>query len=844
MTSRVLHHLTSALGGSGSAVARDADGWATASLIESIRRVVYIAAVAWQAVMALVTFTTLGVPGLPLVLAQLALGGWALAGRRRAAPSYLLSGAMSLLGLLGYLASGDLGSTLVFAACWQINFASCIAGLLVLRMYVVPLVVGQAVVTTTTLLLTQPDWGQRFPLSIVVTQTAIILGLRLGLPALLRLSTAVDADAETAEREERAMQLTREASRRIAEESRVLHDTAINTLGAIANGSAHAVRGARVREQCARDVIQLQRLRSRQRPDDDRAARLGEIFEVPGLPIVRSGLGDHRLRRLDAELPRSVRLGVIGCVREAMTNAAKHSGADNVEIDLREADDALIVSVKDHGAGFDGTAPEGRGVATSILGRARDHGCTARVTSAPGQGTEVRLEVPLRAADDAAHAPGTAGEAAAGDSAALPSSLFRRAGLLWALGATAVSVVLTAAGAPNHFAALWPMIGVMCLSGLLFWRFGPVDLSGHADRGAVGRAPGARSVRALRLLLILCADLVFFLSAAATGFGSSDAVHWQALAATVPFVLLLATRPERRVVLIGAASWLVLAVALAAAAWSGWNGTEQNGAQAAGSGAAAQTLLVAGLIGLGFSAIWAMFQRLAVTSSAAAARDRRRAFTARLEAELAVAAQSSYRRWLDAGLDEAIGILRDIAEGVQRPDDPKTRSACADEEQYLRQLVQISPELVHLGRGLIASLRNARTRNVRFALRVGGADAPDETVASSIASTLQRGVLGTPAGESLNATLFPVSTGLQLTLTGASLPDPEPSSPPARRERFGEVQVLEITYAAAPAPNGTARSTERSEERHGTGTPVTRLPRGHRRGPRAAARAHRGAARA
>ncbi|MBN9612078.1 MAG: hypothetical protein J0H64_01185, partial [Actinobacteria bacterium] len=514
--------------------------------------------------MALVTFTSLGPPGTPLVLAQLLLGGWAFIRRNRAAPSYLLPGMMSAFGLIGYLASGDLGLTLVFAACWQINFASCVAGLLVLRGYVIPLVIGQAVLTTTVLLLTQPDWGVQFPISIVVTQTGIIVALRLGLLALLRISDAADADAEAAEREERAMQFTREASRRIAEEARVLHDTAINTLGAVANGSAQAVRGDRVREQCARDVVQLQRLRSRRKPDElDRAPGLGEIFELPGLPIVRSGLGDHRLRRIDAELSQAARSGTVGCVREALTNAAKHSGADAVEIDLSEAADALIISVRDRGVGFVGPAPEGRGISASILERARDHGLRARVMSAPEAGTEVLLEVPLRGSGDppSHHDPGETNASSAEDSGVLLARLFRRAGLLWALGATAVSVLLTAAGAPNHFDALWPMIGIMALAGVLFWYFCTEERIGETDGDGAGRTRRLRPVRALLpFLLILCADLVFFLSAAATGFGSSDAVHWQALAASVPFVLLLATRSARRTVLIGAASWVLLAV--------------------------------------------------------------------------------------------------------------------------------------------------------------------------------------------------------------------------------------------------------------------------------------------
>ena len=60
----------------------------------------------------------------------------------------------------------------------------------------------------------------------------------------------------------------------------------------------------------------------------------------------------------------------------------------------------LDVFVRDRGAGFDpGDVAEDRlGVRESIVGRMERHGGAAEVRSAPGDGTEVHLSVPLGAA--------------------------------------------------------------------------------------------------------------------------------------------------------------------------------------------------------------------------------------------------------------------------------------------------------------------------------------------------------------------------------------------------------------------------------------------------------------
>lgn len=94
---------------------------------------------------------------------------------------------------------------------------------------------------------------------------------------------------------------------------------------------------------------------------------------------------------MDARHEALVRAG-----REAAINAVKHSGAAAVSIYAEVAAGATTLFIKDRGVGFETSAvpDDRRGIADSIVGRIERHGGTATVTSAPGQGTEVRLIMP------------------------------------------------------------------------------------------------------------------------------------------------------------------------------------------------------------------------------------------------------------------------------------------------------------------------------------------------------------------------------------------------------------------------------------------------------------------
>ncbi len=91
---------------------------------------------------------------------------------------------------------------------------------------------------------------------------------------------------------------------------------------------------------------------------------------------------------------------LVRAAREAMVNAARHSGAAKVDVYAEVGARALEVFVRDRGVGFDAVAlPEDRmGVRQSIVGRMQRHGGTAEVRSTPGGGTEVRLSLAREAA--------------------------------------------------------------------------------------------------------------------------------------------------------------------------------------------------------------------------------------------------------------------------------------------------------------------------------------------------------------------------------------------------------------------------------------------------------------
>ena len=95
---------------------------------------------------------------------------------------------------------------------------------------------------------------------------------------------------------------------------------------------------------------------------------------------------------------------ILRMLREALTNARRHSGARNVRVAVRisEDEDKLLAEVEDDGRGFD-PAGEDHPAAAAVGGvgtrgmaeRARLCGGDLKIESEPGRGTKVSLVVPL-----------------------------------------------------------------------------------------------------------------------------------------------------------------------------------------------------------------------------------------------------------------------------------------------------------------------------------------------------------------------------------------------------------------------------------------------------------------
>ena len=112
-----------------------------------------------------------------------------------------------------------------------------------------------------------------------------------------------------------------------------------------------------------------------------------EIEELHGVrvEIVRTG-----------DAPLDDRTGaLVLAAREAMANAARHAGVDEISVFVDAGDEGVSLYVRDRGVGFDpdAVAADRRGLAESIRGRMERVRGTATVVSAPGEGTEVELRL-------------------------------------------------------------------------------------------------------------------------------------------------------------------------------------------------------------------------------------------------------------------------------------------------------------------------------------------------------------------------------------------------------------------------------------------------------------------
>jgi signal transduction histidine kinase len=194
--------------------------------------------------------------------------------------------------------------------------------------------------------------------------------------------------------------------------SREIHDGTVQTLTAI------NWRGQLIERELSRRGIAL--------PEVDKLLRLVEDARVEALESLEllrkySGAGQmisqlknylHHLKQdagidysinLPAEepsLPSHIELQILRICQEAMNNIRKHAEAHNIFFEMNRKDGHISVVIEDDGKGFDvgtyyhGRATRGHGL-NVMKERAASAGGSLLVTSVPGKGTTIRIDIPL-----------------------------------------------------------------------------------------------------------------------------------------------------------------------------------------------------------------------------------------------------------------------------------------------------------------------------------------------------------------------------------------------------------------------------------------------------------------
>jgi signal transduction histidine kinase len=117
----------------------------------------------------------------------------------------------------------------------------------------------------------------------------------------------------------------------------------------------------------------------------------GELMSARGIEFAFHAPANEDPGPLGVDVRRELLL----VFKEALNNAAKHSGAARVDAELRLGRRVVALVVADDGRGFDPAARhEGHGLA-SLRQRAAALGGRCRIESAPGQGTRIEVELPL-----------------------------------------------------------------------------------------------------------------------------------------------------------------------------------------------------------------------------------------------------------------------------------------------------------------------------------------------------------------------------------------------------------------------------------------------------------------
>ncbi len=555
-------------------------------------------------------------------------------------------------------------SLLVFAVAAR-------AGVRAAILVAVPLILGSL---TESFSIRAQDALIRTPLAGVLSATQVALAAVVSsyiVAGFARGSRSAVRMAALADRNRALEEATRAARAADAEVVRTLHDTALNTLEAVArHGDRLSEEDVRLR--CEQDHEQLVRWRRGMADTDLEGlpARLAEHGRSRGLTVDLGPVGSAPA----GHVPPAVVAALGAAAREALTNVSTHAGTDSARVMVDSGSGTCRIEIEDRGVGIDHVdrVGGGFGLSHSMVARVQEVGGTVAIHSPPGEGTTVRLEWHSQ--------PGAADI----DLVDLNSMVARVA--TWAgLAGSVIALAVIALGW-SSFARPWlAVVGVLVPVVVL------VDL--RRRWSATGSLTVADAVVTASAYVVATFAGLLADRYCASVLGERIGM----LSALVMVVVVLLLTPQA-LVAVGMVGAVVVTHLAVAQLW-------QAAFVVCGSGTRSTGLVITALL-----VAVGVFARVSRSLSRAQARSRRQAIDAEVRRQGAERLRGDQQRWARHALSSAEHILRELAQGAADPRSRAVREECAREAAFLRALLGVgeAPDPVRVMlRAWLTSLHDA-----------------------------------------------------------------------------------------------------------------------------------------
>ncbi|RLK45653.1 PAS domain-containing sensor histidine kinase [Cupriavidus plantarum] len=258
--------------------------------------------------------------------------------------------------------------------------------------------------------------GTEFPIEASISQTFEEPGRKLFTVMLRDITERVQAEAALRRSREELQALSdsilsgrEEEKRRVARE---LHDELGQQLSALKMDLVMLegdLRDARLPDRILAQVTAMHGVIDttvnavRRIASDLRPALLDELGLAAGLDWLAKDFGrryaiDIVVRAVDIpDVGEQVATAAFRIVQEALNNVIQHADARRAWVDLSYVGDAYVLTVRDDGRGWDGTASRDQRRSFGLLGireRARLLGGTVSMRHAPGEGFQLAVSIP------------------------------------------------------------------------------------------------------------------------------------------------------------------------------------------------------------------------------------------------------------------------------------------------------------------------------------------------------------------------------------------------------------------------------------------------------------------